>query len=64
MTRSSGDARAAGEMFAELGEVAAGLKPGRQCPDEITIFKSLGLAVEDVATADLIYRKALAGAPS
>ena len=62
--KESGDARAAGEMFAELGEVAAGLKPGRQSPDEITIFKSLGLAVEDVASADLVYRKALARAPS
>jgi ornithine cyclodeaminase/alanine dehydrogenase-like protein (mu-crystallin family) len=35
-----------------------GAKPGRQSAEEITLFKSLGLAVEDVATADLIYRKA------
>lgn len=58
--QESGDVRAAGEVVAELGEVAAGLKPGRQAEEEITIFKSLGLAVEDVVTADLVYRKALA----
>ena len=55
----SGDVRAAGEPVAELGEVAAGTKPGRQSADEITVFKSLGLAVEDVVSADLVYRKAL-----
>jgi ornithine cyclodeaminase/alanine dehydrogenase-like protein (mu-crystallin family) len=56
----SGDVIAAGGAFAELGEVVAGAKPGRQSDDEITIFKSLGMAVEDVVTADLVYRKALA----
>jgi ornithine cyclodeaminase len=34
-----------------LGEVVAGLKPGRQSPDEITFFKSVGVAVQDVAAA-------------
>jgi alanine dehydrogenase len=43
----------------ELGEVIAGTKPGRRGPHDVTIFKSLGLAVEDVVTADLIYRKAV-----
>jgi alanine dehydrogenase len=47
-------------IVAELGEVAAGLKPGRTAADQVTIFKSLGLAVEDVAAADLVYRRALA----
>jgi alanine dehydrogenase len=56
----SGDVIAAGRTCAELGEVAAGLRPGRQSSDEITVFKSVGLAVEDVVTADLVYRKALA----
>ena len=55
----SGDVLAAGEVFAEVGEVAAGTRPGRQDPEEITLFKSLGLAVEDVATAELVYRKAM-----
>jgi alanine dehydrogenase len=57
--KESGDARAAPEVVAELGEVAAGGKPGRLAADEITVFKSLGLAIEDVVSADLIYRKAL-----
>jgi alanine dehydrogenase len=55
--KESGDVIAAGRIFAELGEVVAGMKPGRESAGEITLFKSLGLAVEDVATADLIYRK-------
>ena len=56
--KESGDVLAAGEVFAEIGEVAAGTRPGRQSTEEITLFKSLGLAVEDVATAELVYRKA------
>jgi ornithine cyclodeaminase/alanine dehydrogenase-like protein (mu-crystallin family) len=52
------DRIAAGGINAELGEVVTGAKPGRRSADEITLFKSGGLAVEDVATADLIYRKA------
>lgn len=42
----------------ELGEVAAGTIPGRQSNDDITIFKSLGMAVEDVAAAHLAYTRA------
>ena len=55
----SGDVIAAGRIFAELGEVVTGAKPGRESVEEISIFKSLGLAVEDVVTADLVYRKAM-----
>jgi alanine dehydrogenase len=58
-TKESGDVIAAGEVFAEIGEVVAGTKPGRRSSEEVTVFKSLGLAVEDVATAALVYRKAL-----
>jgi alanine dehydrogenase len=43
----------------ELGEVLAGKVKGRTGPEEITIFKSLGLAVEDIVAADLVYRKAI-----
>jgi len=43
---------------AELGEVLVGSHPGRSSPDEITVFKSLGLAVEDVAAAQRIYQNA------
>jgi ornithine cyclodeaminase/alanine dehydrogenase-like protein (mu-crystallin family) len=42
----------------ELGEIASGA-PGRRDDSEITIFKSLGMAVEDVAAADLVYRRAV-----
>jgi ornithine cyclodeaminase/alanine dehydrogenase-like protein (mu-crystallin family) len=63
--RESGDVIGSGaEVVAELGEVVAGTRPGRQSAAEITVFKSLGLAVEDVVAADLVYRKALAGARS
>src|SRR6202011_3597745 len=44
---------------AELGEVVAGSAPGRQDPDEITVYKSMGHAVEDAAAAALVYRRAL-----
>ena len=57
--KESGDVLAADEIVAELGEVVTGSKPGRTSPDEITLFKSVGLAIEDVATAALLYRKAL-----
>lgn len=43
---------------AEIGEVLIGAKPGRMSPAEITLFKSLGLAVEDLASAEYLYRQA------
>ena len=43
---------------AELGEILTGQKPGRTSREEITLFKSLGLAVEDLAAANYLYRKA------
>jgi len=54
----SGDLIAAGDIFAEIGEVVSGKMPARQNDDEITLFKSLGTAVEDIAAADLVYQKA------
>jgi alanine dehydrogenase len=44
----------------EVGEVLAGTKPGRRSDDEITIYKSTGHAVEDAATARLVYDRAKA----
>jgi ornithine cyclodeaminase/alanine dehydrogenase-like protein (mu-crystallin family) len=41
-----------------VGEVLAGLAEGRHAPEEITVFKSLGLAVEDLAAADLAVANA------
>jgi ornithine cyclodeaminase/alanine dehydrogenase-like protein (mu-crystallin family) len=49
-----------GHVHAELGEVASGAKPGRQDAAQITLFKSLGLAIEDVVSAGLAYHRALA----
>ena len=47
-------------LRAGLGEVIAGLKPGREHDDEITLFKSVGLAIQDVAAASFVYQRALA----
>lgn len=46
------------QIAGEIGELLAGRVPGRRSPEEITLFKSLGMAVEDVAAADLAYRRA------
>jgi ornithine cyclodeaminase len=47
-----------GHIAGELGEVAAGTVEGRRNPGEVTLFKSLGMAVEDVAAAHLAYVRA------
>ncbi len=48
------------QIYAELGEVVAGLKPGRSGfgPEEISFFKSVGNAAQDVAMAHYLYHKA------
>jgi ornithine cyclodeaminase/alanine dehydrogenase-like protein (mu-crystallin family) len=43
---------------AEIGEIAAGRRPGRTSVEEITLYKSLGLAIEDLAAAQLAYQRA------
>ena len=45
-------------ILGELGQVLTGEMPGRQSPDDITLFKSVGLAIEDIAAAQHIYSKA------
>lgn len=45
-------------IAAELGEICAGFAPGRTASDDVTIFKSLGLAIEDVVAAELVLRRA------
>jgi ornithine cyclodeaminase len=50
----------ADHIVATLGDVAAGRVPGRASEGDVTIFKSLGMAVEDVAAARLVYRRASA----
>lgn len=59
-SRESGDVIAGGKIFAEIGEVFGGSKPGRESAEEITLFKSVGVAVEDLASAELVYRSASA----
>jgi ornithine cyclodeaminase/alanine dehydrogenase len=46
-------------VHAELGEVVAGRKLGRTSPDEIIIFDSTGMALQDVITAATVYKKAV-----
>ena len=46
------------DVHAELGEVVAGKKPGRESEEEITIFDSTGMALQDVAAAAMLYEKA------
>jgi thiomorpholine-carboxylate dehydrogenase len=49
----------ADHIRAELGDVIASRSPGRATPREVTLFKSLGLAIEDVSAAALVYRRCL-----
>ena len=48
------------DIHAELGEVVAGIKPGRQSEDEIFVFDSTGAALQDVAAAAAAFEHALA----
>jgi thiomorpholine-carboxylate dehydrogenase len=53
--KESGDIILSGaKIYAELGEALAGKIPARS--SETTVFKSLGMAVEDIAAAMLVYR--------
>jgi alanine dehydrogenase len=46
-------------IAADLHEIASGNKAGRLTPHDITLFKNLGCALEDLVTANLIYHQAL-----
>ncbi len=48
------------EQAVELREIVSGSRPGRRNPEEITLFKSTGIALEDVAAASLAYDRAVA----
>jgi ornithine cyclodeaminase/alanine dehydrogenase-like protein (mu-crystallin family) len=45
-------------IIADLHEIASGKKPGRANPGQITLFKSVGCALEDLVTAQLVYQQA------
>lgn len=47
------------KIYGDICEIVAGLKPGRTSSNEITVFTSTGLAVQDAATASIAYQKAL-----
>jgi alanine dehydrogenase len=47
------------DIWGDICEIVAGLKPGRTSSDEITVFTSTGLAIQDAATANIVYQKAL-----
>jgi alanine dehydrogenase len=46
------------QVYGSLGEIAAGKKPGRTSPEEITVFDSTGLIIQDLALAYAVYRRA------
>jgi len=46
------------ESGVELGEILGGMHEGRTSPEQITVYKSMGHAVEDGAAAGLVYRRA------
>jgi ornithine cyclodeaminase/alanine dehydrogenase-like protein (mu-crystallin family) len=48
-----------GDVYAELGEIVCERKAGRRSDDEIIVFDSTGMAVQDVATSALVYQRAL-----
>jgi alanine dehydrogenase len=45
------------DIYGDIGEIVAGKKPGRQSLDQITVFDSTGLAIQDICAAGQIYRK-------
>lgn len=47
-------------VYAELGEIVAGRKPGRTRQDEVIVFDSTGMALQDVAAASIVYDRAVA----
>ena len=48
------------DVHAELGQVVAGRRPARESDDEVIVFDSTGMALQDVATAAVVYERALA----
>ena len=46
-------------VYAELGDVIAGLRKGRESNDEIIVFDSTAIALQDVAAAAIVFEKAL-----
>lgn len=47
------------EIYGEIGELISGAKAGRESDDEITLFKSVGLSIQDISAAHYVYARAL-----
>ena len=47
------------DIYADLGELVSGQKPGRQTPEERTMTANLGLALDDMAVAPLLFQRAV-----
>jgi ornithine cyclodeaminase len=47
------------QVYAEFGEILAGIKPGRECAQELVYFNPMGMGIEDLACAHIVYQNAL-----
>lgn len=45
------------DVYAEIGAIVSGARPGRTSPDEITVFDATGVAVQDLVVAILVYER-------
>jgi ornithine cyclodeaminase/alanine dehydrogenase-like protein (mu-crystallin family) len=52
-------AMSASDVHAELGQIVAGVRTGRESPDDVIVFDSTGMALQDVAAAAIVYERAL-----
>ena len=52
-------AMSAADIYGEIGELITGAKRGRESDDEVTLFKSVGLSVQDISAAHYVYQRAL-----
>ena len=52
-------AMTADDIYGEIGELITGAKPGRESDEEVTIFKSVGLSIQDISAAHYVYERAL-----
>ena len=47
------------DIYSEIGEIILGKKPGRESQEEVTIFDTVGMAIQDIVTAAMLYKGAL-----
>ena len=52
-------AMTAADIYGEIGELITGAKPGRESGEEVTVFKSVGLSIQDISAAHYVYQRAL-----